>query len=231
MRKPSFIFRFLSQFLKLFLKKPNIIDFNEALPKKALFIGNHAAIQGPLYLTLFFPYQFVPWGTHEMTRKFKDRCQYLYHVIYRKKLKRGKLISSFLSVFFATFASFLYRNVNLIPTYPDVRLKKTFEQSRKVLNHDQALLIFPEDSEDGYHEMMQTYYRGFLAMHRYYFHKEGIDLPIVPYYYDKKSKTILIGKPLYYKTLKSLCESESSMLKLIVNSTNALRLHLKPRSN
>lgn len=228
MHKPSIMFRFLSRIIKIFLKKPNIIDFNEDLPQKALFVGNHAKIEGPLYLTLFFPYACVPWGTYEMTCSYKERYRYLYHVIYRKKLRRGRFISWIFSAFFASVSTFLYRNVNLIPTYPDIRLRHTFKQSRDILNNNQALLIFPEDSEEGYHEIMSSYYRGFLAMHRYYERKEHEDLPIVPYYFDQRSKTILIGQPLYYQTLKSLYENESAMLKLIVNYTNALRSHLEP---
>jgi len=227
MKRPSLLFRFLKRILKLFIKKPKIIDFNQSLPKRVLFVGNHAATKGPLFLALYFPYSFAPWGTFEMTLSYKERFKYLYHVIYQKKLKMGKLVSFLLSFFFAIVSKFLYRNVNLIPTYKDGRLIKTFKESRNVLNQDHSILVFPENSEDGYQDEMDTYYRGFLAFHRYYLNMEKIDLPIVPFYFDRKSKTILIGKPLQYKTLKSLCESEASMLKLIVNYTNYLHQYLK----
>jgi hypothetical protein len=226
------IFSFFKKILRFFLRKPYILNLNEEISNQVMFISNHSAVSGPLMLSLFFPYAFIPWGTYEMTEGFKVRFKYLYVTLYQQKLKYPKPIAFFLACFFALLAKMLYKGAKLIPTYPDVRLMKTFRKSEKELvNLKRSLLIFPEDSEQGYHDIMENYHPGFIAFSLYFYKKHGIDLPIYPVYYSKKMNGIVIGKPLFIQSMRDQGLSRKEMTSICLTKTNDLRQELINRYN
>lgn len=176
-------------------KKPKLINRNDALPKQAIFISNHSGASGPMNLALFFPAFFVPWGAHPMVGNYISRWRYLYFVFYRQKLGYGKVRSFLIATLFGIISKRLYRGMDLIPTYEDMRLKTTFRKSEMMINNQKSILVFPEDSSQGYHDHILKYHEGFIAFADYYYQKYNMDLPIYPLYFSKKLNIILIDKP------------------------------------
>lgn len=197
LHKHGIFTRALKAIIKVFKTKPKIFNQNETLPDQAIFICNHSGAGGPFSLSLFFPKLFVPWGAHPMTEGYISRWKYLYHVFYQQKLKYGKLRSFLISTPFALISKMLYNGMHVIPTFTDLRVRKTFEISKKHLNIGNPVLIFPEDSSDGYHDILKHYNGGFVYLSFDYFKTYQIDLPVYPIYYNQKSNAILIEKPHY----------------------------------
>lgn len=184
----------LKSFLRFFKRKRKIYNENGSLDGPAIFVANHSGASGPMDLSLYFPTFLIPWGTYQMRGKFKERWHYLYDVFYRQKLKYGKVRSWILATLLGTVAPFLYGNMRVIRTYDDIRLVRTFKESITHLKENVSLLIFPEDSSDGYSDEIAVFNEGFVAFADYYYKNTGVDLPIYPVYYNKKRAFIRIGK-------------------------------------
>ncbi|MCK9289203.1 MAG: hypothetical protein WCS12_00960 [Acholeplasmataceae bacterium] len=188
--------------MKIFKKKPIIYNLNaEELEKNAIIISNHSAASGPLTISLYFPLFFTPWGTYEMTERYRKRWQYLYHIFYRQKLGYNKFKSFLLATLFGIISKALYKGMQLIPTYTDLRLKNTLKISKSYLDKKSAILIFPEDSNSGYHEVLLKYNPGFVHLSAYYYKRTKVDLPIYPIYFHKKSNSLIIGEKEYLQPL------------------------------
>lgn len=222
-KKRGPIFTFFKNVFKLFKKKPEIINLgNEEIKDQALFIANHSAASGPLTYELFFPKYFIPWGTHEMCGNYKSRWNYLYHTFYRQKLHYGKVKSFIIATIFASFSHLLYRSTGLIGTYKDSRLASTFKKSFQVLDENLGILIFPEDSTNGYFDLPIEYFQGFVYLAKAYYKKRKIDLPVYNIYYNKKTQKIFIQEPMYVNKLLEQGKTEKEISDIFLKRAHEL---------
>jgi len=191
----NWFIRFVKRLIKAFKKSQQIIAFGDSFPEKAIYIANHNGAAGPLTLNIYFPKILVPWGTYEMMGNYRTRWAYLYRVFYQKKLKYGKFRAFVLAAIFGLVSKILYDGVSLIPTYPDIRVRRTMEESLEHLRHQNSILIFPEDSSNGYQDEIASFHSGFVYLAQQYYRENGIHIPIIPLYYRKENRQIAVGKP------------------------------------
>ena len=188
-------FKCLKAFLKLIIKRPQYVYLGEEFAEKSIILSNHVGAKGPLSHELYFPKAFRFWGTYEMNMGLGEVYKYLSKTYYHEK-KHWKLIWARLFCLIAAPVAFLfYRGLKLIPTYRDSRLKKTFDISMKVLDEGLSLIIFPEDSHDGYHDELKKFYPGFLVLAQQRL-RRGEDLPIYLSYLNKRTGQYVIDKPI-----------------------------------
>lgn len=190
------VITFLKRFLSIFKRKPEIVNLSgEELKDKAIYLSNHAGANGPMTYEMFFPKRITPWGAHEMCEGIKSRWNYLYNVFYRQKLHWGRIRAFLVATVFCPFSILLYRGVGLIPTYKDSRFLSSLRQSCRVLDQNSAILVFPEDSEEGYKNPPEALHCGFVALSKVYKRLRGESLPVYVCYFGTKEKKILISKP------------------------------------
>lgn len=188
-------FRLVRKIAKLFKRKPLIFNLNkEPLDSNAIYLANHSGASGPLTLSLYMPIFIIPWGAHEMVGNYRSRWKYLYYVFYQQKLKYSKFKSFVIATLFAIISKMLYRGMQLIPTYQDLRFKNTLNHSIDVLNMGLSVLIFPEDSNDGYLDVITSFNAGFVLLGERYYKETGKDIPIYPLYYQKRKNAFVIGE-------------------------------------
>lgn len=204
-KKHNWFIRLLKKILKTFGKDPTIIQLEESLPETAIYISNHSGAAGPLKLSIYFPKILVPWGAHPMTECYPSRWKYLYHIFYRQKLKYSKFKSFMLATSFGIISKTIYNGVYLIPTYTNVLLKNTIKESIEHLNANNNLLIFPEDSNNGYLEEIESFHGGFIYLAQRYYKQNKTHIPIIPMYYNKIDRQIIIGKKY---TLEDFAETK-----------------------
>lgn len=191
-------FSFIKGILRLFLRKPKkIINLAGELNPRSILLANHNAKKGPLYLELYFPLFHCVWGAGEMLGTYKDRFHYLRDVFYMQKRGFNKFIAGFLATFEAIFSPFIYKGMKVLPTYTNGKLLGTINKSVNALNSDAAVMIFPEDSNDGYFEKMTQFFPGFVLLSQIYYQKTGEDIPVYPVYYHLKKRILCIGEPCY----------------------------------
>lgn len=146
----------------------------------------------------------------------------MYHIFYRKKIGYNKVISFILATLFAIISKRLYRGMQLIPTYPDIRLRNTVNYSINALEKNLSVFIFPEDSNTGYHEVLLKYNIGFVYLANSYYKKHNKDIPIYPMYFHKKSNSIIIGKKEFIKPLKEKGYNKEMIANYFKEITNEL---------
>lgn len=194
----------LKAILRLFKKRPSIIELESVSDQPTIYVANHAAANGPFTYELFFPHRFVPWGTHEMCGNIVQRWNYLYHVFYRQKLGFSPLKSFLIATPFCVISKMLYDGAELIPTYKDIRLSSTIKRSIQAMKNGNSVLIFPENSEDvGYCENIDRFHRGFVLLARRFQSNTGREVPICPVYYNGKRNRMVIGRPVYLRELRN----------------------------
>ncbi len=220
-RKP--FFRFVKSLLRIIKKKPLIIDQNEKVEGPAIFISNHSAGSGPVTLELYFPYYFTPWGTYQMNGNLKSRWNYLYHIYFQQKKHKSKFASFLITIPACVLLKGFYNGMGLISTYPDNRLISTFKKSFEKFEKDEAVLIFPENSDEGYKEILEEYNPGFVSLSKMYYKKTNIDLPVYTCYFHKDTNVLAIEKPEYIKPMLDKGMTEKEIAEYFKDKTNEVR--------
>ncbi len=201
--KNSFGYKiFKNTFMRLLFRKPKIINLAGELPKKSIILANHSAKSGPPSLDLYYPVVCAKWGAYQMFGDFESRKAYLRDILYIKKCgKKPGFINSFKAGFMAIFNPFVYRGMRMMPTYPDGRFASTLRDSVKVLDENMSVMVFPENSNEGYKDVLTEFFPGFVMLAEKYYRAKGEDVPVYPVYYSIKKRIMVIGKPLFVQDM------------------------------
>ena len=211
----------LRNFLKIFIRKPKFVYLGEKIKSPSIILSNHVGKSAPLKLDLYLKTSFRFWGAHEMNEGLGSVYKYLSKTFYHEKQHWNLHAARAFCLIAAPLTYLYYRGLNLISTYQDHRLKRTIEESISTLKDGHSVLIFPEDSKDGYFDNLKAFYGGFATLaNRCY--KQGMDLPIYVSYFIKKKKTYIIDKPIMFSELikegfdrdkiaKDLCDRANSL--------------------
>lgn len=221
--KRSFGFHIFRGFLKIFVRKPKLVNItNCPIEKKAIYVMNHCGARGPLIFELHFPVRSSPWGAHEMCGNYKERWNYLYHVFYIQKLHWNKVKAFFVATFFGIISKWLYNNIGLIGTYTDARFIKSLRNSIAVLNENVSIVIFPEDSSKGYLDKTTSFNNGFIELSKMYYKREKQDLPVYSVYYTKKKNTFFVDEPLYINKMLEEGKTEDEVSDVFLKKNHDL---------
>lgn len=193
-RRRQPIFACFKAVLKLFIRKVRVVVLGGKLTERCLYIANHANKMGPMIYNMYFPVYHVKWGAYQMLGNYTSRRNYLRDVLYIQKNGMGRRMAAFKAFFEGFFSQFIYRGMKILPTYPDGRLVRTVKKSVELFEDRTAVMIFPEDSGDGYHDVLKNFFPGFLLVAERYRQVRGEDLPMRPLYYHKKKRLIVVGE-------------------------------------
>ena len=111
--------------------------------------------------------------------------------------------------------------MKLISTYRDSRLRGTIKQSVQVLDTNQSIIIFPEDSTNGYLDELEGFHSGFVLLLNECF-RNGKDLPIYVMYYQKAKNRYIIDKKVMYSTLLKKYNTKEEIAECLKNRCNQL---------
>lgn len=195
------IYKCFKPIMRLIYRKPEIINLAGEIKERSIIIANHSAKSGPPCLDLYFPIKTVKWGAYQMLGNYKSRRAYLKDVLYIQKCGAKPLGAAVKASILAVFSPFVYKGMRMMPSYPDGRLRQTIKNSSKILDANMPVMIFPENSNDGYKEVLTEFFPGFVMLSERYFLKTGEDLPVYPVYYHVKKRIMVIGKPLYVQDM------------------------------
>ena len=215
--------RFIRGICRVVKKKPALINLNDTgVPPCSIMIGNHNGAGGPFNFRTFLHTYCMTWGAHQMTEGFLSRYRYLNKIFYRRKLGYGPIKSFLFSIGFGIFSPLPYSVAGTIPVYYDNRVYKTFDYSMQCLQQNVPVMVFPEDSDAGYQEIIDRFHGGFLMLSKMYYRKHGVDLPIYTPRFNTKPKQIVIGKPMYYNEMAKT-KTDQEILDIFRNYMNDLK--------
>lgn len=214
-------FNVYKKIIRLFIKKPKLIYLGDKIEKGSIILCNHEGLFSPVKIELYRDYPLRIWGTYEMNSGLKNVYKYLTEVFYHQKKKWNIHLARLFCIIAAPVVNLFYKWLNLISTYKDIRFKKTISTSISVLQNESNILIFPEDSDDGYFQVLNKFNDGCVLFFEYC-RKHNINAPIYVAYYNKKEDKIIYDKPVTINELLDLNLTRTELAKKLCNRCNEL---------
>ena len=216
------IFKFFSKILFRPIYKVKFESMIKDLPDKAIIPSIHAAKRGPMSICMSYPKFSVIWGHHGMLGGYRERFSYLRNVLYIQKMHKNKFIATVKATYEAIFSIWAYRGMKVIGTYTDMRLTQTIHNSMRVLDENASVIIFPEDSSEGYFDEIRSAFAGFVLLSTMYYRTRGEDLPLIPMYISNTKKRLIVGKPRYVHELELQGLKRDEIVEIFREDINAL---------
>ena len=196
-------FRFVKGFLKIFVRKPKFKFTGRAFSANEepfIILSNHVGASAPIMYELYLDVPFRYWGAHEMTLGLKSAYRYLSTIYLHQKKHYPKVLAKIVAFIICPFVNLFYKGIDLIPTYTDPRFRKTIRESAADMENGKNLVIFPENSSDGYHDVLSSFLAGFAFFSKVLL-KKGRDVLIYCAYYRKKDRTVIVSDPVRFSKL------------------------------
>lgn len=213
-------FRRFKGFLRIFVRKPKYVFLGSHPENSSIIMLNHVGASSPVLTELYFEPRIRFWGTYEMTEGLKSARKYLTTTYLHDKKHMPKIIAKILGTIISPFVNIFYKGLKLIPTYKDMRFAKTYRLTVEALDKGEKLVIFPEDSHDGYHDHLTHFYSGGIYIAEKYLPKK--DLTIYVGYYIKKLRTFIFDKGYKYTELKEKYQDNDSISEFLCERCNEL---------
>ena len=219
--KRKLYFRILKKLMKSRYKKPRFIYLGEEFENGALILSNHEGTDSPMSLEIYCDKPLRMWGTGEMNsgliKLYKYQTRYYYHEKKHWNIHLARLFCLIASPLTWLF----YAGFDLISTYKDTRLIKTLRESVASLKSGDNIVIFPEDSTNGYLPELEGFHEGFVLLADVC-KKQGLDLPIYVSYFRKSDRTYIFDAPVMYSELYERYKSRAEIAKQLCKRCNEL---------
>ena len=195
-------FRFLVGLVRFFTPRTKFVYLGEKITEPSVLLSNHAGVSAPFGFEAFMNEPLRMWGTYQMTKGYRSVKRYYTYIFLKQKHPnysdfRCRLLGFLLS----PLATWYYSGNTVIPTYPDARLKTTMHESEETIEKGMSIVIFPEDSSEGYFEQLKYLFGGFAVLcERLY--KKGRDVLVSCCYYHKKKRVCVIDNSVRYSVLR-----------------------------
>ena len=219
--KRKWWFKVLKKIMKIRYKKPTFIYLGEEINKSSIILSNHEGTDAPMSLEIYLNKPIRMWGAHEMNSGLIKLYKYQTKVYYHQKKGWNLFLARLFCLIASPLTNLFYKGLNLISTYKDSRFRKTLIESFNAINNEENIVIFPEDSKNGYLEELEGFYSGFVMFADFCF-KKGKDLPIHVSYFKKKEKLYVIDKPIMYSDLLKNCKNKYEIAEKLKNRCNEL---------
>ena len=215
-------FRGFKRFLKIKYKKAQFIYLGDKPTERSLILSNHVSTVPPLTLEIYADYPVRFWGAHEMNFGLKMMYKYQSEVYFHQKRGMNLHLARFICLLASPLTNLFYKGLNLISTYPDARLRQTLDESLTAIkDNGENIVIFPEDSSEGYSDELKGFHAGFVLLAEKCLHN-GIDVPIYACYYKKKERQYIFDAPIKYSQLKAQFGDRSAIAEYLCMRCNAL---------
>jgi hypothetical protein len=219
--KRKLYFRFLKNIMKIKYKKPRFIYLGEEFENGALILSNHEGTDAPMSLEIYCDKPIRMWGTAEMNSGLRKLYRYQTRVYYYEKKHWNIYLARLFCLLASPLTWLFYSGFDLISTYKDARLIKTIRESAEAIRSGDNVVIFPEDSKNGYLPVLEGFYSGFDLLCKYCA-KNGIDLPIYVSYFRKSDCTYIFDKPINYSELTQRYKTREEISAYLCNRCNEL---------
>lgn len=197
------IFTCVKAIAKIFYKKPKFVYLGDKIEDGSIILANHMRKKGPIVYDCYLPVFTAKWGAGEMLGTYKDRWHYLRDIFYMQKRGFSRGRANFKATFESIFSPMVYKGLSVIGTFHDARLKNTINKSYDVLSKNTSVLIFPENSDEGYFDELTECFAGFVLLAEKYYRETGKDVPIRTIYFHEKQNLIVVDEPSYLSDFKA----------------------------
>ncbi len=199
-KKQRLYFCAMKKVMRVKYKRPQFVFLGEEPQGGAIILSNHEGTDAPMSLEIYLKAPIRMWGAYEMNASLGELYKYQTKVYYHEKKHWNLHLARLFCLIASPITKLFYSGLDLISTYHDVRFAKTIRQSMEAIKQGDNIVIFPEDSANGYLAEMEGFHPGF-ALLAERCGKRGVDVPIYVAYYRKADKVYIFDKPVMYSTL------------------------------
>jgi hypothetical protein len=140
------------------------------------------------------------WGAGDMNSGLAKLYKYQTQIYYHEKKHWNIHLARLFCLIASPLTHLFYSGLNLISTYPDARIVKTIRESIEAIKAGDSIVIYPEDSKNGYLKELEGFHEGFVMLCEMCY-RRGIDLPVFVSYFRKDDLKYIFDKPVFYSEL------------------------------
>lgn len=214
-------FKFYKMLMLKRYPRPQFIYLGKPFEQGAIVISNHEGTDAPMSMELWCDAPVRFWGASEMNSGLVSMYKYQSRVYYHEKKHWNLHLARLFCLIASPLTNLFYKGLNLISSYRDGRLIKTIRESIETIKEGTNVVIFPEDSTNGYLEELEGFYLGFTLLAESCL-KKGIDAPIFVTYFRKKDLKYIIDAPVYYSQLIQKYKTREEIAQQLVKRCNDL---------
>lgn len=220
-QKRKWWFRVLMKLMKGRYKEPKFVYLGEKIGNGGLIISNHEGTDAPLSLEMYCDKPLRMWGTCEMNSGLVKMYKYQTRVYYHEKKHWNLHLARLFCLIASPLTNLYYKGLELISTYKDGRFIKTLRESVKALKEGDNIVVFPEDSTNGYLAQLEGFHLGFVALAETCY-KKGMDVPVYVTYFNKEKLVYMIDKPVLYSELRKDGATREEIAQRLLERCNEL---------
>ncbi len=187
----------------------------------AIILSNHAATDGPLSLEFHLGRDVAFWGASEMCSGLISLYRYQTRIYYHQKKHWNLALARLFCLIAAPLTNLFYSGLDMIPTYHDARFVKTLRDSLTRLSQGEAIVIFPEDSSQGYKDVLDGFHAGCVSLLQMC-ERRGIDVPVYVSYFRREDMNYIFDRPVTLSELLATGESKETLAARLCDRCNAL---------
>ena len=219
--KRKLYFRILKKIMKIRYKKPRFIYLGEEIEQGSILLSNHEGTDAPMAFEIYHDSKFRMWGASEMNSGLISLYKYQTRVYYHEKKHWNIHAARAFCLIASPLTNLFYSGFNLISTYHDARIVKTVKESYATLTGGENVIIYPEDSTNGYLPQLEGFHAGFVLLCEYC-RKKGYDVPVYVTYFKKAENVYIIDKAVKYSELYEKLETKDAIAKYLCDRCNEL---------
>ena len=220
-KKRKWWFKILKKLMKCRYKQPTFVYLGQKIGAGSLVLSNHEGTDAPMSLEIWNSTPTRMWGAHEMNSGLIKMYKYQTKVYYHEKKHWNIHLARLFCLIASPLTNLFYKGLNLISTYRDQRFIKTIKESVVAIKNGETVVVFPEDSKNGYLENLEGFYCGFLVFADACL-KQGIDLDVFVSYFRKSDLVYIFDEPIKYSKLCLMAESKEERAKILLDKCNQL---------
>ena len=220
-KKGKWWFRGLKKAMSVKYKYPTFTFLGDEFEDGSIIISNHEGTDAPMALEMYLDRSLRMWGAHEMNSGVVSLYRYQTKVYYCQKKHWHPLLAYSFCLIASPLTHLFYSGFDLISTYHDARFYKTVKESIAAIKAGQSVVVFPEDSTNGYLAELEGLYGGFLVLAKHLYRK-GIDAPIVVSYFQKANNRYIFDQGIRYSELMARYGDHEAILAALLARCNEL---------
>lgn len=210
-KKRKLWFRCLKQIMKIRYKRPAFVFLGDEFECGTIILSNHEGTDAPMALEIYSDKPIRSWGAHEMNSGLIPMYKYQTKVYYHEKKHWNLHLARLFCLIASPLTNIFYSGFDLISTYKDARLIKTIRESVDAINQGYNIIIYPEDSTNGYLKELEGFHAGFVLLAETLL-KKGVDVPVCVSYYRKKDRAYIFDKTVKFSEIYNECNKDKKMI-------------------
>lgn len=221
-KKGKWWFRGIKRLMTMRYKAPQFIFLDgKEFENGSLILSNHEGTDAPMSLEMYLDKPMRMWGAHEMNSGLIKMYKYQTRVYYHEKKHWNLHLARLFCLLASPLTNLFYKGFNLISTYKDARFIKTMRESLEAVKNGESVVIYPEDSTNGYLAQLEGFFAGFAVFAEHAL-KNGVDIPIVVSYFRKEQKIFVFDKPKKYSELLAEYGDREKIIEYLLSRCNEL---------